>query len=188
MVSVVLELAFEGDWDGLVRLAARWVPSTELERQAQQVVRGRLERIAPAITGPTASGSAKTTTSSCSAEVDGNPNGLDLLAQHGAEIARILRGETTELARSERADVLQASLSYYPNDLVVVGWNAALIYDTPAGAEASLQILEYANSQLLEFRHYDELLDHELASVYRPAQARARASWRAGVWAARPRA
>jgi hypothetical protein len=75
---------------------------------------------------------------------------------------------------------LQASLSYYPNDLVVVGWNAALIYDTPAGADASIQILEYANSQLLEFRHYDELLTRELSAVYASVKRRAGllAGWR----------
>ena len=47
-----------------------------------------------------------------------------------------------------------------------MGWNAALVYDTPAGAQTAIQILEYANSQLLEFRHYDELLTRELAGVY----------------------
>ena len=31
-----------------------------------------------------------------------------------------------------------------------------------AGAQAALEILEFANSQLLEFRYYDELLDREL--------------------------
>src|ERR1700690_4023224 len=31
VVSVILELAFETDWDGLVQLASRWVPSPELE-------------------------------------------------------------------------------------------------------------------------------------------------------------
>ena len=79
----------------------------------------------------------------------------------------------TSLARGENDDVLQASLSYYPNDLVVVGWNAALVYDTPAGAETSVQILEYVNSQLLEFRHYDELLTRELAGVYTSLKHRA---------------
>ena len=49
VVSVVLELGFEGDWEELIQLAARWVPNAELERQAQQIIRGRLERIAPAI-------------------------------------------------------------------------------------------------------------------------------------------
>jgi hypothetical protein len=56
-------------------------------------------------------------------------------------------------------------MSYYPNDVVVVGWNAAFGYDS-AGAETTMQLLEYANSQLLEFRHYDDLLTRELAGVY----------------------
>ena len=36
----------------------------------------------------------------------------------------------------------------------------------PTGAETAIQLLQYANSQLLEFRHYDELLTRELESVY----------------------
>jgi hypothetical protein len=39
-------------------------------------------------------------------------------------------------------------------------------YDTPAGAQAALEILEFANSQLLEYRYYDQLLDNEMASIY----------------------
>ena len=48
----------------------------------------------------------------------------------------------------------------------MIGWNAAFLYDSNAGAETAIQLLEYANSQLLEFRHYDELLTRELAVVY----------------------
>jgi hypothetical protein len=48
----------------------------------------------------------------------------------------------------------------------VIGWNGAFIYDTAAGAETAIQLLEYANSQLLEFRHYDELMTRQLAGVY----------------------
>jgi hypothetical protein len=180
VVSVAFELPFEGDWAALVNLAARFVPSAELEKRAEQIVRERLPRIASAIVRPYAEWLAEDYYVFQLCEVDGSPTGADLLAQDGDEIARIIRGENSELARSERADALQASLSYYPHDLVVVGWNAALIYDTPANAETSLQILEYANSQLLEFRHYDELLTRELASVYASLKRRAGllARWR----------
>jgi hypothetical protein len=58
-------------------------------------------------------------------------------------------------------------MSYYETDLLVVGWSAALVYDTPAGAAPTLQLLEYANSQLLEFRHYDGALTGLLSGVYR---------------------
>ena len=46
-------------------------------------------------------------------------------------------------------------------------WNGAFVYDTDPGAQAALEILEFANSQLLEFRYYDRLLDGELARIYR---------------------
>jgi hypothetical protein len=176
VISVVLELTFEGDWNALIQLAARWVPNAELERQAQQIIRGRLERIAPAVVRPYRTWLNEDYYIFLLSDVPGRPLGSDLLAQHAPEIAQILRGELTPVARSESEEVLQANLSYYPNDLVVIGWNAALVYDGPSGAETSVQILEYANSQLLEFRHYDELLTRELTGVYRSLKSRT------GLW------
>ena len=176
VVSVVLELTFEADWEALVQLAARWVPNPELERQAQQIIRGRLERIAPAIVRQYSNWLSEDYYIFVLSDVPGRPQGSELLAQHGPAITQILRGELAPLARSESDEVLQASLSYYPNDLVAIGWNAALVYDGPSGAETSVQILEYANSQLLEFRHYDELLTRELTGVYRSLKQRT------GLW------
>ena len=166
VISVLLEFEFESDWQSLVQLAARWVPNPELERRAQQIVRARLEKIAPAIVRPYTDWLNEDYYIFRLREVPGNPQGCDLLAQHAAEIAQLLRGESTPLARIINEDAFQSSLFYYPHDLVTVGWNAALVYDTPSGAEGSIQILEYANSQLLEFRHYDDWLTRELAGVY----------------------
>jgi hypothetical protein len=173
VISVLMEREFEADWSQLVQLAAHWVPNPELERQAQQIIRGRLQKILPAVVRPYEEWLSEDYYIFLLLNVPGAPAGQDLLAQHGPEIAQILRGEPAALARNECEDVVQASLSYYPNDLVVVGWNAALVYDTPAGAETSVQILEYANSQLLEFRHYDEWLTRELAGVYASLKHRA---------------
>lgn len=174
VISVLLEFSFAADWDELVRLASRWVPSPEMERQAQQIIRSRLDKIAPAIVRPYADWLSEDYYIFLLSDVPGHPRGLDLLAQRGPEIAQILRGEQTGLSRTENNDTLQSSLSYYPDDLVSVGWNAALVYDTPAGAQTAIQILEYANTQLLEFRHYDELLTRELAGVYAGLKYRAR--------------
>jgi hypothetical protein len=78
-----------------------------------------------------------------------------------------VRGEASALSPSEQTEALQAALSYYPCDLMVAGWVAALVYDTPEGAAPAIQLLEYANTQLLEFRHYDEVLTRVLNNVYR---------------------
>jgi len=91
----------------------------------------------------------------------------ELIQQHGSRIAQVVRGDTGQLAESEINEVLQSRISYYANDLTVIGWNAAFLYDSTTGAETAIQLLEYANSQLLEFRHYDDLLTEELERVYK---------------------
>src|SRR5262249_48638098 len=112
VVSVVFELPFEGDWESLAALSARFVPSPDLERKAQEIVRERLGRISSVIVRPYNEWISEDYYVFVLHEIAGNPNGLDLVSQHGGEIAGILRGENVELARSERADALQASLSY----------------------------------------------------------------------------
>jgi hypothetical protein len=99
-------------------------------------------------------------------EMTGSPSATDLVASYGARIAQIVRGETAQLSDGEQNEILQSRISYYPTDLAVIGWNGAFLYDTAPGAETAIQLLEYANSQLLEFRHYDELLTRELEGVY----------------------
>jgi hypothetical protein len=89
-----------------------------------------------------------------------------LVERRAAEIALLLRGERQPLSEQEQEEVLRSRLSYLVDDLVVPTWNAALVYDTEAGAQAALEIFEFANSQLLEFRYYDALLDAELGRIY----------------------
>jgi hypothetical protein len=96
----------------------------------------------------------------------------DLLAQYGREISLVIRGETQPLSESEQREVLASSLSYYPTDLLVVGWLAAIVYDTPEGAAPLIQLLEYANTQLLEYRRYDEILTALLKDAYAALERR----------------
>jgi hypothetical protein len=90
-------------------------------------------------------------------------------------IAQLLRGERDPLSVQEREEVLRHRISYYATDLVIATWSGALVYDTPRGAAGVLEILEFANSQLLEFRYYDQLLDAELSRIYAGLQRR---GWR----------
>jgi hypothetical protein len=90
-----------------------------------------------------------------------------LIEQFGKEIAQIVRGEPAPLSDAECQEVLASSLSYSNTDLVVAGWTASLVYDTqPDGAAIVIQLLEYANTQLLEFRHYDDLLTPVLKDMH----------------------
>jgi len=167
VVSLIFELPFSGTWDNLIELSCRWTSDPNFEKLASRVVRQKLERAAPALVKPYKGEWLQEDYFIFHVrEIDGSPTADELLASHRNPIAQVVRGETATLSEGERAEILQARISYYPHDLAVIGWNAAFIYDTAAGAETAIQLLQYANSQLLEFRHYDELMTKELEQVY----------------------
>jgi hypothetical protein len=187
VVSLVFELPFSGDWEQLIQLSSRWTSDTNFESLATRIVKKQLERAAPALIKPydvkpndakphkLQPYSARPDNSEWLQEdyfifhvreIAGSPSADNLLFTHGDRIAQVVRGETAKLSEGEKQEILQSRISYYPNDLAVIGWNAAFIYDNEAGAETAIQLLQYANSQLLEFRHYDDLLTKELEGVY----------------------
>ena len=166
VLSVVFELPFSGDWDKLVQLGSRWVSDVDFSAHASRIVRQKLERSAPALVKPYTEWLSEDYFIFHVRQIAGISTANELVQKEGPRIAQIVRGETAQLSDGERNEILQSQISYYPNDLAVIGWNAAFVYDTEPGAETAIQLLEYANSQLLEFRHYDDLLTTELEGVY----------------------
>ncbi len=166
VLSVIYELAYTDGWEKLIGLASRWVWEIDFAAQATEAVRTRLARAAPALVKPYEKWLSEDYLIFHIREITGSPSVSDLIYQHALHIAQIVRGDTGRLAESECQEVLQSRISYYVDDLAVIGWNAAFLYDTTTGAETAIQLIEYANSQLLDFRHYDDLLTKELERVY----------------------
>ncbi len=166
VISVLVNFPFAGDWPDLVALASRWISGTDLPSRAEKIARERVARTLPAFVGPYENWLSEDYFIFFMREIGGDPPATQLLKSCGQQVAQVVRGENALLSDDETREILQSAMSYYPNDLAVVGWNAAFIYDSAAGSETTLQLLEYANSQLLEFRHYDDLLTRELERVY----------------------
>jgi hypothetical protein len=174
IISVLLEFPFAGGWDDLIALSAGWMSGTDFETHAREIAMRQALIIQPAMIKPYRKWLSEDYFIFFVREMSTGPTAAELLSSCGQQITQVVRGERSPLAESERAEVLQSAISYYPNDLAVVGWNAAFIYDSVAGADTALELLEYANSQLLEFRHYDDLLIAELESVYSTLERKAR--------------
>ena len=87
-----------------------------------------------------------------------------LLDDHPAWLAGLVRLEAEPLSGDEVQAALQSHISYSPRDLLLVAWSAAVLVDRDC--EETLQAIEFANLQLLEYRYIDDLLDERLAAAY----------------------
>jgi hypothetical protein len=166
VVSILFEFPFTGEWSDLISLSSKWISGTDLPSRAEQIAKEKVARIKLAMIKPYDSWLSEDYFIFSMREIQGSPAAAHLLGSCRQQIAQVVRGENAPLSDDELREILQSAMSYYPNDLAVLGWNAAFVYDSAAGSETALQLLEYANSQLLEFRHYDDLLTRELAVVY----------------------
>src|SRR5579875_2192936 len=93
--------------------------------------------------------------------------GADLLDRYGASLAQLILGEERRLMRSEQEEALRVNFAYYEDELTVIHWETAFVYDRADSAQATEDILEFANTQLVELRTYDAYLDGELDAIYR---------------------
>lgn len=170
VIGVELTTAFKCDFDSLRPQTYRWMNAPEVEQAAEALLRGRLDRLLPVLIKPSPKWLDEdylVIDIESAQQPDGRPaTGEEMLHSYSDQITQLVRGELTPLSAGERDEVLRSALSYYPSDLVVVGWAAALVYDKPDATPAVIELLEYANTQLLEFRYYDELLTNLLSNVY----------------------
>jgi hypothetical protein len=170
VASVQLTTPFQCDLDNLCGDSYRWMNAPEVEKAAEDVLRARLEKLRPALIKPSAKWVEEdylVIDIQSAQHSDGHaPTAAELLEHYGDQITQLVRGELTPLSAAEREEVVRGALSYYPSDLIVAGWAAALVYDKPDATSAIIDLLEYTNTQLLEFRYYDDLLTTLLSNVY----------------------
>lgn len=175
VASVEFDQRFELEWEELIERSARWLADPSILLRARELLRPRIDRARAAVVNAYGNWIDE---DYAIIRVQPAENASDLVARHGGEIAQIVRGDNRPLSPAEVQEILSTTISYYPNDLLVVAWSAAFVYDTPEAAEPTIQLLEYANTQLLEFRRYDELLTAVLAGVYRSIERGGTGMWR----------
>jgi len=163
VISLALTLPVTGDWADFQKTGEK---VTRLDEPAQEWGRQIAARLRPCLVRPHPPSLTEDYVVYAITALAEPMTADVMLEQHGDAIAALLRGEAQPLSRQEREEVLRHRISYLVDDLAVPAWNAAFVYDTEAGAQAALEIFEFANSQLLEFRYYDDLLESELARIY----------------------
>ena len=164
-VSVALHVPFRLPLAGLVRLAGRLAESDPLVRAARVAVTPLHRRLLPALDKPAWNENLSEEYFVFHLPPGGPLQPQALLDYHAGAVAALLRLEDGPLSAEEIEEALRLHLSYSPADLFLPDWAAALLLDQDC--EETLQTVEFANLQLLEYRHIDNRLDDSLAAAYR---------------------
>jgi hypothetical protein len=165
-VSVALHLPFRLSAGSLSRLAGWLAEPAPLVQAALAAVLALHQRLLPAIRKPQWNDELREEYVVFQLPPAAPlPAPVPLLEQHAAWLAGLVRLETGALSQQEIAEALRLHIRYGPDDLVILDWAAAFLLDR--NCDETLQAIEFANMQLLEFRHIDDRLDDSLATAYR---------------------
>lgn len=168
-------LPYRGDLGGLVPVSAALQETGALADDARVRLEHILKELGPAIDRPLV---AEMVEDYLVFQVDRLPEGVhprDLWqGSPRVQAAQILRGVDEPLSQEEIEDALTLRLSFGPDDLTLVDWNASLVCDPEP--EETRVLLEFANVQLLELRHLDGELDKVIDRAW-DALARAERGW-----------
>ena len=172
VASISWEIAAPGTWERLIACNAELMADVDLEASSRRVLDEIRGRLAPACKGLIPDSKLVEDYFIVYVEAFDTPAlAQDILSRKGDDLALLLRGELADLSIDEKRDALRLHHSYRSNDLVIVTWSAAFVFDPDRSTE-HIDILEFANAQLLDLRYYDSLLDRELEEIYDGLQAR----------------
>jgi len=87
------------------------------------------------------------------------------LTLHGERIVGLLKDERIPLDEEEVWATLQSNIKYSKDDLTIVDWDGAVLFDPHADFSANIELLQIANFQLLRLRTLDRALDVRLGHV-----------------------
>lgn len=81
----------------------------------------------------------------------------------GDRIVPLLKSENVELSQHEIDKTLnESSLQYAKDDLTIIDWDGAFVFDIHRDWQDTIDVLEVANVNLLRLRRLDQLLDQRL--------------------------
>ncbi|MBI2637937.1 MAG: hypothetical protein HYW88_03480 [Candidatus Sungbacteria bacterium] len=96
------------------------------------------------------------------ADYSGDP---EQFLKNKERVASLLKSEKLALDPLEIDYTLSSQLKYSKNDLVIVDWDGAFVFDPESDIESTVELLELANLQLLRYRLLDAELDSRLELV-----------------------
>lgn len=92
----------------------------------------------------------------CVSDYQGDPE--NTISEHKDSIAGLLKTERIPLDEEEINSTLKFNIKYSKDDLTIVDWDGAFVFDPRGDFASNIELFEIANLQLLKLR----VLEHEL--------------------------
>ena len=163
-VSVTYQIPLSGPFGSLARLSELLYDNETLLADSRRLVEELLKTIAPAVSKPMISAFYEDYVVFQIRAFDDHGAHARLLAEAPTLVAQVLRADEDLRSEQEVQDALSCQVSYGSEDLTLVDWVAAIVFDSTA--DDTRAVLEYATLQLLELRHLDNQLDSALDRYY----------------------
>lgn len=171
-VSVELRVAAAGPPPALAAVAAALGSAETTQAAARALVEEVVRRLGSAIEAPRVAEDVEEYLVFHAAAATAPVPPSVWAETYAPAMAAVLRGEPRTLSEQEIAQTLASRVSFTPDDLVLIDWNAALV--VRERAEDVLAVLSFANLQLLEMRWLDARLSAALESAYDAVRRRSR--------------
>jgi len=165
VVSIRLSTPFTGTWAAFAAFTRRLRADEEITRMARATLDDVLAEIAPHLDEP----HDPLVEDYFVFEIESFVTPVastHLLGEYADALSSLVLCEERRLTPNESLEALRVNFAYFDDDLSVVQWDTAFVYDRHESAAATLDILEFANTQLAELRTYDRRLDAELDTIY----------------------
>ena len=150
--------------EDLPRLSCQ-LQALNLEPHARKQAERLMDMIRPALVRPDLSNLVEDYYLFVVEELDRPWQHETLLQTYGSTLAQVLRFESEPLSAEQQQEALAQRIAYFQNDLVLIDWNAGVIFDRDFGDAAT--VLELLNVELLEARYVDAELDKRIMEYQR---------------------
>jgi hypothetical protein len=167
-VSVALHIPFRLSRDALRRLAGALADPERVVRAAKSALEPLHQKLLPAVQKPFWPEDLSEEYFVFHLPPAEVPEPAALLDAQRDWLAGLVRLEAGPLSAAEVTEALRLHITYSPADLFVADWAGAFLVDQDC--DETLQAIEFANLQLLEYRHIDNRLDGNLATASRLIQ------------------
>lgn len=92
--------------------------------------------------------------------------------KHKFALARFMRSVEQEISSTEAEEILTTRVSYSNDDLAIIDWEGAVLFDKSADFETQMELIKIGNYQLMRYRALDHIIEANLKDIRRAVEGK----------------